>query len=47
LAAGTKIHSKILDVLASVSEHSVNSRDGLERFLPKELADQLSGLGSG
>ncbi|MBT6178056.1 MAG: inositol monophosphatase [Deltaproteobacteria bacterium] len=46
LAAGTKIHSKILDVLASVSEHSVNSRDGLERFLPKELGDQLSGLDS-
>jgi myo-inositol-1(or 4)-monophosphatase len=41
LAAGSKIHSKILDVLASVSKHSVNSRDGLERFLPGDLADRL------
>lgn len=41
LAAGTKVHSQILEVLASVSEHSVNSRDGLERFLPRELADRL------
>lgn len=41
LAAGSRIHSQILDVLVSVSEHSVNSRDGLERFLPGDLADRL------
>ena len=41
LAAGSKTHSQILDVLASVSKHSVNSREGLERFLPEELADRL------
>ena len=42
LAAGQVLHSKMLPALKSSAEQSVNSREGLELFLPAELATRLS-----
>ncbi len=41
VAAGPGLHPKMLKALESSAEHSVNSRDGLEVFLPSELAKRL------
>jgi len=41
LAGSREIHQKMFSALASVSEHSVNSRAGLDSFLPEELALRL------
>ena len=45
VAAGDGIHGKMLQALASSTEHSVNSREGLEAYLPSKLSRQLRDKG--
>ena len=41
VAAGAALHSKMLPALDSSVKHSVNSREGLDVFLPAELNTRL------
>ncbi len=42
VAAGAGLHAKMLQALETSVKHSVNSRDGLEPFLPPDLSSRLS-----